>query len=341
MSKDIQDGQSITTNLSDVIPKGMTLKKVFNHNRLIIKSFTVKGILGLDTTVNFDDHITSLTSLGSQGRTRFLRCLHAFRIMCICNNYDMQPDMIYDKVDGHSRMSMTVTTANPDDRDFSMTVDIEFIKRHSDRTDDDYYLNAITWTLYDCDGEWVHYDDIHDPEYVDDFYDYAIAEVKRFLDHGIVQTMDEAMSYLGGLPYDILSIIGVHDPSDISANIGRLIPWLCVFADATMNRTIILDDVFDSIHPCVVMNMTEKIDSQCSLGRRQMVMSCRRPEGLVDDSACYVFNDGKAVRVSRESPHERLYLFDDKDSNTLTRWIEHVKDGSVFQKVNDIMEVGQ
>ena len=245
--------------------------------------------------------------------------------------------MIYGKVNEHSKMSMTLRTADPDDRDFSMTVDIEFIKRHNDRHDEDYFVNAITWTLFDEDGDRVYYgNEKIEPDEVDEFYDYAIAKVKDFLDHGIIQTMDEAMSYLGGLPCDILGIIGVHHPSDISANIGRLMPWLCVFADATMNRTIILDDVFDSIHACVVMNMTEKIDSQCSLGRRQIIMSCRRTEGLVTDSPCYVFHDGEAIRISRESPHERLYLFDGEGD--YTRWIEYVKDGSIFKTIEKMFK---
>lgn len=336
MNQQPQDGQPITTNIRDLISKGMTLKPVFNRNRLVIRSFTVKGILGLDATVDFNDRITDLTSLGSQGRTRFLRCLHAFRIMCICNNYDMQPDMIFDKVDEHSRMSMTVSTADPDDREFSMTTDIGFIKRHSDRTGNDYYLNAITWTLFDEDGDRVYYDNGKiEPEEVDEFYDFAIGEVKRFLDKGIIQTLDEAMSCLGGLPYDILGIIGVHDPSDISANIGRLMPWLCVFANDCDRRTVILDDIFDSIHPCVVSNYTEHADSVSRCRRRQIIMSCRRHEGLDDDMLCYVFHDGKAMKVSKEE-RSRLYRFDKDDE--YTSWIEHIKDGSIFDTIEKMFK---
>lgn len=339
MNPQPQDGQSITTNIRDLIPKGMTLKPVFNRNRIVIDSFTVKDILGLDTTVKFNEHITNLTSLGSQGRSRFLSCLHAFRVMCAYPTYDMQPDMIYEKVSEKSKMSMTLRTADPDDREFSMTVDIEFIRKHSDKFDDDYFVNAISWTLFDEDGDRVHYNNGKiEPKEVDEFYDFAIDEVKRFLDKGIIQTMDEAMSYLGGLPYDVLGIIGVHDPSDISANIGRLMPWLCIFADATLNRTVILDDVFDSIHPSVIINMTDKIDSQCSHGRRQVIMSCRRSEGLVANSNCYVFSDGKATKISRGSHYARLYAFDGEGDNT--SWIAYVKDGSVFDTIKKMQEVG-
>lgn len=334
-----QDGQPITTNLRDLIPKGMTLKPVFDRDRIIIKNFTVKGILGLDASVDFDDHITNLTSLGSQGRTRFLDCLHAFRIMCTHPSYDMQPDVIFERIDEQSRMSMTVRTATPDDHDFSMKIDIDFIKKHSDAWDEDYFVNAITWTLFDEDGDRVYYNNGKiEMEEVDDFYDYTINEVKRFLDKGIIQTMSEAMSYLGGLPYDILGIIGVHDTSDISENIGRLMPWLCVFADATTNRTINMDDIFNSIHPCVVINMTNKIDGQCSHGRRQVIISCRRSEGLVENSPCYIFHDGKAVKISRGSPYARLYAFDNEGDNT--SWIAYVKDGSVFEAVKRMQEVG-
>lgn len=319
-----------------LIPAGMTLKKVFNRNRIVLQSFTVKDILGLDATVEFDSKITNLTSLNSMGRTRFLKCLDSARIMALNPDmYDAQPNELYGKVNASSKMSLTLRTAEPDDLDFTIRLDFSFTERTSDRTGDVYYINHVVWNLFDKDGKAVCYDGTREAEDVDEFYDIAMAEVRDFLKHGLIMSMDEAMRHLGRLPDSILGVIGVHDESDISENIGRLIPWLCVFADDCDRRTVILDDVFDSIHPCVVTNFTEHADSVSRHCRRQMVMSCRRVEGLDADSPCHIFHDGRAVKISKEE-RARLYVFDGEGE--YTSWIKHVENGDAFQMVKDIFE---
>lgn len=128
------------------------------------------------------------------------------------------------------------------------------------------------------DDDIVYFDDMLIDNWNDDER-YIFHKVRWFIIDKVVESADRCMEVMGGLPGNILTAFDINGFDEITANTGRLIPWMSVLGSNAKGHLFLGKRMFEGLHPLlmnhfidVMLNMHEH-DRDGDDGR-QVIFSC-------------------------------------------------------------------